>query len=288
MSVSIYYGTQSDIRVKSYFRLNLIRASVFNLEHLSINYDTLSGIRVKSYCRLNFLRVSVFNLERLDILRDSTGHPCIKLLSFHFAQSFYSQFRATRYITRLNWTSEYKVIFVWICSELLFSISCVSNYYGTQSDIQVKSYCRFNLLRASSLNFERVDILPDSIGHPSKKLLSFDFSHSFSFQFRASRYTTGQNRTSESKVIIVWICSKPLFSITSVSIYYGSQSDIRVKSYCRLIFLRASVFNFERLDILRHTIGHPSQKLLSFEFAQSFCFQLRACRYITGLNRTSE
>jgi len=70
LSVSIYYRTHSDIRVKSYCRLNLIRASVFNLEHLSINYDTLSGIRVKSNCRLNFLRVSVFNLERLAILRD--------------------------------------------------------------------------------------------------------------------------------------------------------------------------------------------------------------------------
>ena len=91
-SVSIYYGTKSDIQVKSYFRLNLIRASVFNLEHPSINFDTLSGIRVKSYCRLNFLRVSIFNFERLDILRDSTGHPCIKLLSIHFSQSFGSKF----------------------------------------------------------------------------------------------------------------------------------------------------------------------------------------------------
>ena len=67
LSVSIYYGTQSDIRVKSYCRLNLIRASVFNMEHPSINYDTLSGIRVKIYFRLNFLRVSIFNLEGLDI-----------------------------------------------------------------------------------------------------------------------------------------------------------------------------------------------------------------------------
>ena len=48
------------------------------------------------------------------------------------------------------------------------------------------------------------------------------------------------------------------FLITSVSIYYGTQSDIRVK------------------------------KLLSFAFATSFCFQLRASRYIMGLNRTSE
>ena len=70
--------------------------------------------------------------------------------------------------------------------------------------------------------------------------------------------------------------------------YYGTQSDIRVKSYCRLIFLRASIFNYERLDILWDTIGHPIQNLLSFEFAQSFSFQLRASRYIMGLNQASE
>ena len=145
-----------------------------------------------------------------------------------------------------------------------------------------------NLLRASVFNYERLDILRDSIGHPSKKLLSFDFYQSFSFLFRASRYTTGYNRTSESKVIVVWICLELLFSISSVSIFYGALSDIRVISYCRLIFLRASLFYYECLDILRDTSRHLSQKLLSFEFAQSFCVQLRASRYITRLNRTSE
>ena len=70
--------------------------------------------------------------------------------------------------------------------------------------------------------------------------------------------------------------------------YYGSQSDIRVKNYCRLIFLKAFVFNYERLEILRDTIGHPSENLFSFKFAQSFSFQLGASRCITGLNRTSE
>ena len=133
-------------------------------------------------------------------------------------------------------------------------------YYGTQSEIRVKSYCRLIFLRASVFNFERLDILSDTIGHPSQKLLSFEFAQSINIQFRACRYTTGHN----------------------------PQSEIRVKSYCRLIFLRASVFYSERLDVLRDTIRHPSQKLLSFEFAQSFCFQLRASRYITGLNRTSE
>ena len=41
---------------------------------------------------------------------------------------------------------------------------------------------------------------------------------------------------------------------------YATQSDMRVKSYCRLKLLRVSVFNFERLDILRDTIRHLSQK----------------------------
>jgi len=170
----------------------------------------------------------------------------------------------------------------------MFWISSVSIYYGTQSDIWVKSYCCLNLLWTSVFNCERLHILRDTIGHPSQKLLSFEFVQCFYFQLRASRYTTGHNRTSELKVIVVWICSELLFSISSVSIFYGALSDIRVKSYCRLIFLRASLFNYERLDILRDTIGHPSKKLWSFEFAQSFCFQLWASRYTTGLNRTSK
>ena len=59
-----------------------------------------------------------------------------------------------------------------------------------------------------------------------------------------------------------------MFPITSVSIYFGTQSDIRVKVCCCLNLLRYSVFNYERLDILRDSIGHPSKNLLSFEFAQ--------------------
>jgi len=151
-----------------------------------------------------------------------------------------------------------KVIVVWICSELKHSILSVLIYYGTQSDIRVKSYCRLNWIRASVFNFESLDILQDSIRHPSKN------------------------------VIVVWIWSELQHSISSVSIYYGTQSDIRVKSYCRLNFLRASAFISERLDILRDSIRHPRKKLLSFEFAQSFGIHIRASRYTTGLNQTSE
>ena len=133
-----------------------------------------------------------------------------------------------------------------------------------------------------------LDKLPHSVGHPSKKLLLFEFSKSFRFQFGASRYILGLNRTSVYKVIVISISSELLVSILSVSIYYPIQSDIRVKSYCRLNFLRASVFNLERLDILRDSIGHPNKKLLSFEFAQYFCFPFGASRYTTRLNRTSK
>ena len=78
------------------------------------------------------------------------------------------------------------------------------------------------------------------------------------------------------------------YKFSSDSIYYGNQSDIGVKSYYGLNFLRASVFNYERLDILRDSIGNPSKKLLSLEFAQSFYFQFQASRDIIGLNQTSE
>ena len=126
------------------------------------------------------------------------------------------------------------------------------------------------ILRASVFNFERLDILRDSIRHPSKKLLSFEFDSSFRFQFGASRYITGLNRTSVYKVIVVSICSELLVSILSVSIYYPIQSDMRVKSNCRLNSLRASVFNLEHLDILQDSTGHPCIKLLSIQFSQCF------------------
>ena len=40
--------------------------------------------------------------------------------------------------------------------------------------------------------------------------------------------------------------------------------------------------NVERLDIQRATIGHPSKKLLSLDFAQSFFSEFRAFQYTAG------
>ena len=126
------------------------------------------------------------------------------------------------------------------------------------------------LLRASALNFERLFLLRDSIGHMSKNILSFEFPTSFFFQFKASRYITAICRKSVYKVIIVSIFLEVQVSILSVLIYYPIQSDIIEKSYCRFNFLQASIFNFDHLDILPDSSGHPCIKLLSIQFTQGF------------------
>ena len=261
---------------------------LFSISCVSIYYRTKSDFPVKTYYRLNLLKGSVFNFEHLELLRDSIGHPSQKLLSFEFADSFYIQFRVSRIIKWLNRTSESKVIVIWICSELLFSISSVLIYYGTQSVFRVKSYCDLHFLRAFVFHYQCLDILRDSIGHLSWLLLLFAFFMSFHFNFRASPYITGLNRKSEWKLIVVWICSQFLYSVSTVSIYYGTQSDIWEKSYCRLNLLRVSVLNVVHFDILHDSIRLSSKNLLSFEFAESFCFQFRASRIIKGLNWTSE
>ena len=194
----------------------------------------------------------------------------------------------SRYITGLNQTSEWKLIVVWICQKALFSISSIWIYFETESDIWVKRYCHLNLLGASVLNFEPLNILQDSIKHPSNKLISLEFAQSFYFQCRASWYITGLNWTSELKVIVVWICYELSCSISKVSTYYGTQSDIRVKTYCGLNLLGDSIFNFEHLGIFRNSIGHPSKMLLTLEFARRFYIQIRASRYIMRFNRAYE
>ena len=65
----------------------------------------------------------------------------------------------------------------------MFSISSITIYYGTQSDIRVKRYYGFNLLGATIFNYEGLDILRDSIKNPSKKLFSFEFHGSSNFNF---------------------------------------------------------------------------------------------------------
>ena len=72
--------------------------------------------------------------------------------------------------------------------------------------------------------------------------------------------------------------------MSSVSTYYGLQSDIPVKSY----FPGNSVFNFKRPNLLWTLLRYLNQMLWSFEFVWGFLFQFWASRYIMDLNWTFE
>jgi len=214
----------------------------------------------------------LLNFEHLDDLCPRIGNPGEKLWPFKFLESFRC------------------------------SISSVLIYYVPELDIRVKSYDHSNFSRASVVqfraswyimspnrtsgwkvmtirisrelplfNFERLDIFFPRIGYPCEKLWQFKFDESFP-------------------------CS-----ISSMSIYYVPELDIRVKCYDHSNFSRASVvkfwaskwvmslnwtsmweimtirfsrelplFNFERFDILCPRIGHPCENLWPFKFLESF------------------
>ena len=150
------------------------------------------------------------------------------------------------------------------------SISIVSIYYWPESDIRAKSNGRLNFPCASLFNFERLDILWGWIKHPSEKLWPFKFAESFRCSISSVSIYYWPNPTSESKVVAVWICLVLWCLISSVSIYYGPESNIRVKSYDHMSLPRASVVQFQVLDILLAWIVHLSQKLWLLEFAIRF------------------
>ena len=154
-----------------------------------IYYRPKSDIRVKSYARLNFPCASIFNFEHLDMFCSWIRKSSEKLGLFEFVES------------------------------LICSISSVSIYYLPESDIRVKSYGCLNLPCASMFNFEHHDIFCSWVWHRSEILWLFEFLECFR-------------------------CS-----ILIISIYYWSESDIQVKSYAQLNFPCASIFNFDHLDI---------------------------------------
>jgi len=146
---------------------------------------------------------------------------------FEFDTSLHFPFGVSRYITGLYWHPSKKLLSFEFDTSFRFQFGA-SRY--------ITRLCRTS----------------------EKNLSLFEFSRSFCFQFRASRDIIGLNRTSKLKVIAVCFGYELPFSILCISIYYGTQSDIRVKSYCRLNLIRASVSNLEHLDILPDSIRHPS------------------------------
>ena len=138
------------------------------------------------------------------------------------------QFRASRYIMRLNQTSELKVMTIWIFRE-------------------------FPLF-----NFERLDILCAWIGNPSEKLWPFELLKSFR-------------------------CS-----ISSVSIYYAPESDLRVKSYNHLNCSRASTVQFRASRYIMHLNRTSEWKVMTIWISRASIVKFQASRYIMHMNRTSE
>ena len=116
----------------------------------------------------------LFIFKRLDISWASSIHPSQKLWPSDIAESFRVQFQASPYIVRLNRTSKWKVMTIWITREHLLFI------------------------------FQHLDISWASHIHPSQTLWPFDFAKSFRVQFLASWYIMRLNWTSEWKVMTIF------------------------------------------------------------------------------------
>ena len=187
---------------------------LFNFEHLDIlcawiwpPWQKLWPSEFLDSFRCSISSVSIYYAPESDLGVKSYDH-------LNFSRAFILQFLASRYIMRLNLTSVWKVVTIWISRELpLFnferldilsgwigppseklwpleflksfrcSISSVPIYYALESELRVKSYDHLNFYRA------------------------------FVVQFRASRYIMRLNRTSEWKVMTIWISRVlPLFN----------------------------------------------------------------------------
>jgi len=231
-----------------------------SISSVSIYYALESDLRVKSYGYLNFSRASVV------------------------------QFRASRYIMRLNRTSEWKVIAIWISRKLPLvnfeRLDILCAWIGSPSE----KLCLFDILESFSCSISSVSIyyVPES-DLRVKSNDNLNFSRASVIQFQVSRYIMRLNLTSVSKLWPFEFLESFRCSISSVPIYYALESDLRVKSYGYLNFSRASVvqfqasryimrlnltsvlkvmtiwisrelplFNFERLDILCAWIWHPN------------------------------
>ena len=186
------------------FKFSRTSVVQFRASRYSMRLNWTSVWKVMTICIS--LELPLFNFERLDMWCPGIGHPSEKLWPFEFIESFIVQFWASQYVIHLNRTSGWKVMTIWISSYLpLFnfepldlwsawighpseklwpfeflwnfrcSISSVSIYYAPESHLRVNSYDHFNFSRASVV------------------------------QFRGSQYMMSLNRTSEWKVMTIWI-----------------------------------------------------------------------------------
>ena len=160
----------------------------------------------------------------------------------NFSRATVVQFRASRYIMRLNQTSVWHVMTIWISRELpLFNFKLL-DILCTWIGLLFEILWRFEFLESfrCSISSFYIYYVPESVF----RLKSYDhlnFSRAFVVQFRASRYIMRLNRTSVWQVTTIWLSREP------------------------------PLFNFNRLGILWAWSRLPWDMLWPFEFPESFC-----------------
>jgi len=142
-----------------------------------------------------------------------------------------------------NRTSESKVMLVRICVGIPFQLSNAMIYCGAQLDIRVKTFVLRNLPESSLLHSECLNRFSSLCGNLEERLWPFEIVMGFIFQQRASQYIINISRTSASKVMVVRICVGIPFQLSSAMIYYGTQSNIRVKTFARRNLSESSLLN---------------------------------------------
>jgi len=180
---------------------------------------------------------------------------------------------------RLNRTSEWKVMTIWISGELPL------------------------------LNFQRLDILCAWIWSPSEKLWSFEFLESFRSSISGVSIYYAPVSELKWKVMTIWISrAVPLFnfrrvdilcawiwppidklwpfefleslhySFSRVWIYYAPESDLWVKSYHHLNFSRASVAQFRGTRYIMRTNRTSEWKFMTIWISREL--PLFNCKYL--------
>ena len=109
------------------------------------------------------------------------------------------------------------------------------------------------------LNFQRRNRLFALFRDLVEKLWSFVFARGFIFIQRASQQIMSLDRASESNVMVVRIFVGIPFLLSSAMIYYGPQSDIRVKTFARKNSCGSSMLIYERRDRLLALFGDPME-----------------------------
>ena len=100
---------------------------------VSINHGTHTYTRVKTYGRLNMSRAYVFNFECIDILWAGIGDPSEKLWPFEFLDSFHASFSSFSKYRGPHTYIQDKVMAVWVFWELSCKILTISIYYAPES-----------------------------------------------------------------------------------------------------------------------------------------------------------